>query len=282
MTTPDPHVVPAHAGVFRGTGTAPCTGTSRPRARGGVPTSVPSGSSRSPSSPRTRGCSTGQSPWVGSMLVVPAHAGVFPTVTGTIVREPGRPRARGGVPRWNGKTYWTVKSSPRTRGCSLVGVTIPDLQLVVPAHAGVFPRPGHPPGAYDGRPRARGGVPSSARTAAAMHTSSPRTRGCSDGFVCPVIHPGVVPAHAGVFLRLWRDAGCTRRRPRARGGVPRCRGGAGNALRSSPRTRGCWGLVDLRAGRRQVVPAHAGVFRSPAADRRYRKGRPRARGGVPH
>ena len=51
--------------------------------------------------------------------------------------------------------------------------------------------------------------------------------------------------------------------------------------RSSPRTWGCSLDVGHRPRAAAVVPAHAGVFRTPGSCRRGPTRRPRARGGVP-
>ena len=132
---------------------------------------------------------------------------------------------------------------------------------VVPAHAGVFPLTGS--------------------VISSSCVSSPRTRGCSHLRGAGVLALQVVPAHAGVFrgaagLPLRGD-----RRPRARGGVP----SVGRILPahhpSSPRTRGCSPTGTWGAERKEVVPAHAGVFPSHVRQPTVGVSRPRARGGVP-
>ena len=109
-------VVPAHAGVFLIARPNLALRVGRPRARGGISTCAVLRWSVPASSPRTRGYFWTLGTWITSILVVPAHAGVF-LGRGRGGRRPrGRPRARGGIswlgecrsPRW--------PSSPRTRG----------------------------------------------------------------------------------------------------------------------------------------------------------------------
>ena len=113
------------------------------------------------------------------------------------------------------------------------------------------------------RPRARGGVPWGPVIIPTSAPSSPRTRGCSAAG--PRVHPveGVVPAHAGVFPPPSGPRRSRARRPRARGGVPDEASDRIAALESSPRTRGCSHRPHPQRRRVGVVPAHAGVFRTP-------------------
>jgi len=111
--------------------------------------------------------------------------------------------------------------------------------------------------------------------------SSPRTRGCSPLRAGRGGREWVVPAHAGVFRALPRRRPSRSRRPRARGGVPSGTGASTGREVSSPRTRGCSHPRRAHGDGVDVVPAHAGVFRSTPTSRRPGWGRPRARGGVP-
>ena len=152
---------------------------------------------------------------------------------------------------------------------------------VVPAHAGVFPRPGHRRRTAARRPRARGGVPYRSALRGVVRESSPRTRGCSPHRVLGVVPHGVVPAHAGVFRTAPDGTPSLTCRPRARGGVPGIGTLTATVPMSSPRTRGCSGDGRLDAGEVPVVPAHAGVFPSAVPWGPLSTRRPRARGGVP-
>ncbi len=234
------------------------------------------------SSPRTRGCSHKPTIAPDVHVVVPAHAGLFPTRTSVPARCGSRPRARGAVPRGCGRPVPRLVSSPRTRGCSAVrpdrsgcgGVSsprtrgcsgtaapVPRLHAVVPAHTGLFPGTVLPPGRRRGRPRARGAVPYGGYAGAADAKSSPRTRGCSRQRHHRLWRVAVVPAHAGLFRRN--------------------RVGAQHDIASSPRTRGCSQLGPARWQGRPVVPAHAGLFPTGIHTSSSQVRRPRARGAVP-
>ena len=156
---------------------------------------------------------------------------------------------------------WTNASSPRTRGCSQLVLLRRVEHLVVPAHAGVFP------------------TSSSTRRSSAW--SSPRTRGCSPDTGNTRHHEGVVPAHARVFLENRNVRPPALSRPRARGGVPAMDDLTPVKSRLSPRTRGCSRRRCPGVHSRRVVPAHAGVFRSPIPQTPPRPSRPRAHGSVP-
>ena len=71
-------VFPAHAGVFPHSQCHPFGEDGLPRARGGVPLLSAANCPIILSSPRTRGCSRMIALRVGSSVVFPAHAGVFP------------------------------------------------------------------------------------------------------------------------------------------------------------------------------------------------------------
>ena len=254
-------VVPAHAGVFLWVCASPATLRRRPRARGGVP------------------LYDTLAGWLEP--VVPAHAGVFRASCRGPTRRCRRPRARGGVPVIEALNREQQRSSPRTRGCSPMRPASAVSVAVVPAHAGVFPRPGHRRRTAARRPRARGGVPYRSALRGVVRESSPRTRGCSPHRVLGVVPHGVVPAHAGVFRTAPDGTPSLTCRPRARGGVPATFRRLSSALTSSPRTRGCSAARRRPALPHPVVPAHAGVFpRYPRHPQAHRS-RPRARGVFP-
>ncbi len=122
-TRPGAKVVPAHAGVVPSSMALAVLPLRGPRARGGGPRGRRLRCRRAEWSPRTRG-------W--SRLRECRRHGLG-----------GGPRARGGGP-WaytgtNGDGMW----SPRTRGWSPRVMWDGSAPEVVPAHAGVVPRPGH-------------------------------------------------------------------------------------------------------------------------------------------
>ena len=115
---PDPHVVPASAGVFRGSPSAQPRRRGRPRQRGGVPARTRVLGDGAPSSPPARGCSGPYPCTRGRCTVVPASAGVFRTGPSTCGSSSGRPRQRGGVPLLWFLVAICRRSSPPARGCS--------------------------------------------------------------------------------------------------------------------------------------------------------------------
>ncbi len=273
------------------------------------------------SSPRTRGWSHAASARRVHRQVVPAHAGLVPTGSATrpesirrpayagLVPEPsrtgnraaGRPRAR-----WAGPVKIDVadsgaKSSPRTRGWSVVAAVRGGAAHVVPAHAGLVPGSRRPAGRYRCLPRARGAGPRSPVRMSVSDGSSPRTRGWSHAAVRRRHVTAVVPAHAGLVPRRRRPrrSGCRRPRPRGAGpctlrwpsvstmssrareaGPDQADLGTADAA-SSPRTRGWSRQVPHARRRRGVVSAHAGLVRSSPWCRGAGRSRLRAGGTGP-
>ncbi len=71
------------------------------------------------------------------------------------------------------------------------------------------------------------------------------------------------------------------RRPRTRGGVPRCLVRSGGVGASSPHPRGCSDRPERSRRGTDVVPAPAGVFPASRTWPAGSRSRPRTRGGVP-
>jgi len=216
-----------------------------------------------------------------SSVVVPARAGVFPRRSGSTRHHRGRPRPRGGVPAGPHRAATRLRSSPPARGCSRATSMTSADTAVVPARAGVFRCGGGFGSGSRGRPRPRGGVPTSWSAPVTESSSSPPARGCSAPPPPCSRRRGVVPARAGVFLPstpITPMRGC---RPRPRGGVPLYAGGLGSNSRSSPPARGCSGSSPGGGCGGWVVPTRAGVFRGPRYPAGRGRRRPRPRGGVP-
>ncbi len=172
-------------------------------------------------------------------------------------------------------------SSSPTRGCSEAAQSGVERVLVLPADAGVFRSEGWVRGRRRGPPRRRGGVPSPHQPADSARWSSPPTRGCSGHAVQRGQAGRVLPADAGVFRQA---VGCRRpdpSPPRRRGGVPGTPYCSACERASSPPTRGCSAAAGGALHLAEVLPADAGVFRSPGRSARRCSGPPRRRGGVP-
>ena len=190
------------------------------------------------SSPPTRGSSArGASPH-GDGRVVPAYAGVIPSMAGPVSLIRRRPRLRGGHPQYSESGVRNDRSSPPTRGSSRVLVGLPRDRRVVPAYAGVIlPRDARSVG-LGSRPRLRGGHPLLRTLRADGPGSSPPTRGSSWCATTSTAVDGVVPAYAGVILLRPSERPRPPGRPRLRGGHPLPVNAPRLEVLSSPPTRG--------------------------------------------
>src|SRR5690606_30326899 len=110
-------------------------------------------------SPRTRGWSLRALAGQETRVVLPAHAGMVPRPRLRSTTTTGAPRARGDGPAAGGFHYGSRECSPRTRGWSQIRDLREVLDLVLPAHAGMVPRPASKTMSSRGAPRARGDGP---------------------------------------------------------------------------------------------------------------------------
>ena len=233
-------VGPAHAGVLPPTTPTASSGPSRPRPRGGAPQGLRKASPVGSSAPPTRGCSR-----LPQLSLMPYQVGL----------------PRGGAPFRARTISGAGRSAPPTRGCSDQVDVAAAAARVGPAHAGVLLTRSSPTTGTTGRPRPRGGAPST----------------CPRGPVTVQVGP----AHAGV-LPIRGSPSCTRTgRPRPRGGAPDDDDQWRRMEESAPPTRGYSRehIVDGLPG--QVGPAHAGVLPRPTCAATGHGRRPRPRGGAP-
>ena len=173
------------------------------------------------------------------------------------------------------------RSSPRERGSSVVHDRTHDGIAVVPARAGVIRDQTGLLQRHRRRPRASGGHPSALIAAAAFAWSSPRERGSSAVRLADVLRSVVVPARAGVIHEFLDPAQWLDSRPRASGGHPPSWPSPESRRWSSPRERGSSADPAIPAKLDEVVPARAGVIRSPGRRGQAESSRPRASGGHP-
>ncbi len=175
------------------------------------------------------------------------------------LNPPCAPRARGDGPllsRMADRIGWC---SPRTRGWSQPQLRRGHPVPVLPAHAGMVPRPRPATPTRPCAPRARGDGPSCSAPTADSAACSPRTRGWSRPDPVDAHAQAVLPAHAGMVPR-----GCVRwprraRAPRARGDGPDGWVRLGTQVPCSPRTRGWSRAAAARVPGARVLPAHAGM-----------------------
>ena len=139
-------VFPAYAGVVPSGHGWPRRSRRLPRIRGGGPWWLDVYEQLPESSPHTRGWSVKVLLRNLSHKVFPAYAGVVPATQCGAPTKPCLPRIRGGGPQSRLTTSTIRKSSPHTRGWSLLLVLVARIAAVFPAYAGVVRFRTTPPG----------------------------------------------------------------------------------------------------------------------------------------
>ena len=193
-------LIPAHAGKTCIRALRPAEMRAHPRSRGeNAGPSVPS-STRSGSSPLTRGKPGSGLHRVGTPGLIPAHAGktLSASVSGPF---------RGAHPRSRGENVGTLRggavaagSSPLTRGKLKDAESHRDRARLIPAHAGKTTPPSPRPQAPRAHPRSRGENANKQRRAGNDSGSSPLTRGKLRARDPVQAVGGLIPAHAGKTL----------------------------------------------------------------------------------
>ena len=136
---------------------------------------------------------------------------------------------------------------------------------IIPAHAGLTKEREEVGNASRDHPRACGAHALSSTIIQVETGSSPRMRGSLLSIVSPPFVKGIIPAHAGLTAALpeWVDDGWDH--PRA------CGAHHSNSVRdngkrgSSPRMRGSQQKQDGGNNGIGIIPAHAGLTRSPCS-----------------
>ena len=254
---------------------------SAPRARGDGPPQRAAQRVVVQCSPRSRGWSRLRTERDARDLVLPALAGMVPSVTGGRPSSSSAPRARGDGPRVRRLGAISLWCSPRSRGWSRRDGRRRDPGRVLPALAGMVPSwddphlPGH------GAPRARGDGPRPLAWMCWVMWCSPRSRGWSPSLMVDQLAAGVLPALAGmvrwpVYGGWWRL-----RAPRARGDGPWWMFPRLKPIVCSPRSRGWSSLGRPLPISRPVLPALAGMVPSSPRMTVGDYCAPRARGDGP-
>ena len=149
-------LIPAHAGKIWEQWEDEVAGEAHPRSRGENVTPSRRRTTRSGSSPLTRGKSRRALPTASCTGLIPAHAGKMVTSLSGTMTWPAHPRSRGENSAVGSSVYSISGSSPLTRGkCRPYGEPLGIVRLI-PAHAGkIEPRS---PAIHRGRahPRSRG------------------------------------------------------------------------------------------------------------------------------
>ncbi len=194
-------VVPARAGIFPRRSGRRRRGWGRPRPRGDLPGRRSSATWCGGSSPPARGSSSSVEVPCHAPFVVPARAGIFRRGPVSALGSPCRPRPRGDLPQPHGELSPACTSSPPARGSSRHPRLRERVNQVVPARAGIFPRPGRAGTPCRCRPRPRGDLPRPTLSFQPRATSSPPARGSSVVAEHQAVGGDVVPARAGIFRR---------------------------------------------------------------------------------
>ena len=215
------------------------------------------------------------------MPVFPACAGMFLGVPSGVNAGERFPRVRGDVPTRVGLCISLNLFSPRARGCSSTICSRALARTVFPACAGMFLPKLFPFCLGISFPRVRGDVPWFDLPDDLVEEFSPRARGCSCRSHLEVRSINVFPACAGMFLDSKFPFSSTLSFPRVRGDVPASSNLVSNAVRFSPRARGCSATGIETLGVPGVFPACAGMFPAPHRCGRNVQRFPRVRGDVP-
>ena len=134
-------VLPAHAGMVPLHRTPPFFSACAPRARGDGPEAHHQHLIDRKCSPRTRGWSRQGPEGLRPVGVLPAHAGMVPSSAPRSRARPSASRARGDGPRPPPADFFSSMCFPRTRGWSPASRGTERRKSVLPAHAGMVPRP---------------------------------------------------------------------------------------------------------------------------------------------
>ena len=196
-------------------------------------------------------------------------------------RYAGFPRVRGDVPGRSKRCQCGRAFSPRARGCSDKSGVMHFFEFVFPACAGMFLDNMLAGTGKNCFPRVRGDVPWFDLPDDLVEEFSPRARGCSCRPHLEVRSINVFPACAGMFLDSKFPFSSTLSFPRVRGDVPASSNLVSNAVRFSPRARGCSATGIETLGVPGVFPACAGMFPAPHRCGRNVQRFPRVRGDVP-
>ena len=133
---------------------------------------------------------------------------------------------------------------------------------VLPAYAGMFPRPSRISASNSGSPRVCGDVSDPPRRCRRGAQFSPRMRGCFSHPIYAKRNRRVLPAYAGMFLPVSRRSTDGESSPRVCGDVSAFLRCIESLLSFSPRMRGCFLQRLTNNAPVKVLPAYAGMFLS--------------------
>ena len=196
------------------------------------------------------------------LIVLPAYAGMFPSLAAEMCALACSPRVCGDVSRSHQDERRPRGFSPRMRGCFHRTARGLYKKLVLPAYAGMFPPVRIRLKPLLRSPRVCGDVSRSHQDERRPRGFSPRMRGCFQIAKLGITQEEVLPAYAGMFLESSSASPDKTGSPRVCGDVSRAVRLRCAAAAFSPRMRGCFRMIsDLQPGE-VVLPAYAGMFLS--------------------
>ena len=134
-------VLPAYAGMFLRPLPKVILPLCSPRVCGDVSKGVAFPPEQAKFSPRMRGCFSRE--WAARCVVevLPAYAGMFLGLRPALRISSSSPRVCGDVSRTPAVKLLGIRFSPRMRGCFSQHIPEEQIAIVLPAYAGMFPRP---------------------------------------------------------------------------------------------------------------------------------------------
>ncbi|MBB4785960.1 hypothetical protein BJY27_006921 [Streptomyces rapamycinicus] len=275
-------LLPAPAGMVQRPAAGYGGGPAVPRTRGDGPSVTPRPASMSSCSPHPRGWPLRPGQPAGDVPLLPAPAGMVPAPAPRRSARRTAPRARGDGPTGTSAGAMAPICSSHRRGWSPPRDPGHGRHPLLPAPAGMVPKPAQGGSGFCTAPRTRRGGPYSELRAETAVSCSPHPRGWSPDRWVSGLPVGLLPAPpAGMVPARLSSAGTNRAAPCARGDGPSvCAGGCGRyELLPRPRGWSRWPARSMPVS--SLLPAPAGMV--PALPGRAERGpsAPRARGDGP-
>ena len=215
---------------------------------------------------------------VGSIRLIPAHAGKTGSATTACPPSRVHPRSRGENAMAKGEITAQEGSFPLTRGKRGLVQILSSPRRLIPAHAGKTMPPTASLEAHRAHPRSRGENVGDFASGPGGQGSSPLTRGKRANAHRGFLTVRLIPAHAGKTVCGFSPASPAPAHPRSRGEneyVPT----NGDVLEgSSPLTRGKLVVNAVITWWLRLIPAHAGKTWFVRIFAAIRRAHPRSRG----
>ncbi len=196
-------------------------------------------------------------------IVLPAQAGMVRCFSKDTRPKCGSPRSGGDGPPLTAAASVAARFSPLRRGWSVLSLLVPAAVIVLPTQAGMVPPTPTGSPSPQRSPRSGGDGPAQEFAGTAFEVFSPLRRGWSPAYSQRVRWGLVLPAQAGMVPPPPAAAHPRWRSPRSGGDGPSLWGVRGTPVVFSPLRRG-WSQARWRWHERcHVLPAQAGMVRTP-------------------